>query len=140
MPTLRRLGTTGRATLENKPVGRIGAMQVDQLAISLPPSLLTFLANYQHTHAVSSPSEVVVKALELLREQELATLPSVDEATAEGRDVASTVEPAAPTRPTVLQRMGGMPKHLLSVGGLSDRDTRRTAIANRIQSRHSTKS
>lgn len=37
---------------------------------------------------------------------------------------------------TVLERMGGMPQHLLSVGGLSDRDKRREIIADRIQARH----
>ena len=42
------------------------------------------------------------------------------------------------TRPqqTVLERMGGMPQHLLSIGGLSDRDKRREIIAARIQARH----
>ena len=44
----------------------------------------------------------------------------------------STLSP----RKTVLERMGGMPKHLLSVGGLSDRDQRRSIIAERIQDRH----
>ncbi|QQE65956.1 hypothetical protein GFS31_26500 [Leptolyngbya sp. BL0902] len=42
--------------------------------------------------------------------------------------------------PTVLQRMGGIPQHLLSVGGLSDRDTRRALIAARIQARHQARS
>lgn len=37
---------------------------------------------------------------------------------------------------TVLERMGGMPEHLLSVGGLSDRDQRRSVLAKRIQARH----
>lgn len=37
---------------------------------------------------------------------------------------------------TVLERMGGMPQHLLSVGGLSDRDKRREIIVDRIQTRH----
>jgi hypothetical protein len=34
---------------------------------------------------------------------------------------------------SVLERMGGVPKHLLSVGNLSDRDTRREVIASRIR-------
>ncbi|WP_293085445.1 hypothetical protein [Moorena sp. SIO3H5] len=37
---------------------------------------------------------------------------------------------------SVLERMGGMPKHLLSVGNLSDRDTRREIIASRIRASH----
>lgn len=37
---------------------------------------------------------------------------------------------------SVLERMGGMPQHLLSVGGLSDRDTRRRFIDERIRARH----
>jgi hypothetical protein len=39
---------------------------------------------------------------------------------------------------TVLERMGGMPQHLLSVGGLSDRDRRRQLVAERIQTRYRT--
>ena len=41
---------------------------------------------------------------------------------------------------TILERMGGMPQHLLSVGGLSDRDTRRQVIDERIRARHQTES
>jgi hypothetical protein len=37
---------------------------------------------------------------------------------------------------TVLERMGGEPKHMLSVGGLSDRDRRRSLIATRLQEKH----
>lgn len=34
---------------------------------------------------------------------------------------------------SILERMGGIPQHLLSVGNLSDRDVRRAVIASRIQ-------
>ena len=37
---------------------------------------------------------------------------------------------------TILERMGGMPKYMLSDGQLSDRDTRRTIIAERIRQRY----
>lgn len=37
---------------------------------------------------------------------------------------------------TVLERIGGMPEHLLSVEGLSDRDNRQAIIAEHIQARH----
>lgn len=37
------------------------------------------------------------------------------------------------SHPSVLDRMGGMPQHLLSIGNLSDRETRRALIALRIQ-------
>jgi hypothetical protein len=37
---------------------------------------------------------------------------------------------------TVLERMGGVPKHLLSDGNLSDRDRRRTLIANHLQQKN----
>ncbi|MEO0539158.1 MAG: hypothetical protein AAF215_35560 [Cyanobacteria bacterium P01_A01_bin.123] len=40
------------------------------------------------------------------------------------------------TAQTVLERMGGMPQHLLSVGDLSDRETRRKLVAERIQARY----
>lgn len=113
-------------------------MQVDQLSISLPPSLLTFLADYQHTHTVSSPSEVIVRALELLQEQELAA--QVHQTAAEAQILASTAESAERAGPTVLQRMGSLPQHLLAVGGLSDRDTRRALIAERVKTRHQARS
>jgi predicted CopG family antitoxin len=41
---------------------------------------------------------------------------------------------------TVLERMGGMPEHLLSDGDLSDRDRRREIIAERIQANHQDRS
>ncbi|MEH1816416.1 MAG: hypothetical protein V7K26_14310 [Nostoc sp.] len=37
---------------------------------------------------------------------------------------------------SILERMGGVPQHLLSVGNLSDRDVRRAIIASRIQQSH----
>lgn len=37
---------------------------------------------------------------------------------------------------TVLERMGGVPEHLLSVGGLSDRDNRKAIIAEHVRRRH----
>ena len=37
---------------------------------------------------------------------------------------------------TVLERMGGMPKYRLSDGRLSDRDTRRAIVAERIRQRY----
>ncbi|MCG8363227.1 MAG: hypothetical protein MJA27_07845 [Pseudanabaenales cyanobacterium] len=37
---------------------------------------------------------------------------------------------------TILERMGGMPQHLLYIGGLSDRDKRREIISARLQARH----
>lgn len=40
------------------------------------------------------------------------------------------------SKQTVLERMGGMPKYMLSDGGLSDRDTRRTILVERIQKRY----
>jgi hypothetical protein len=37
---------------------------------------------------------------------------------------------------TVLERMGGVPKHLLSDGDLSDRDRRRAVISERLQQKY----
>lgn len=34
---------------------------------------------------------------------------------------------------TVLERMGGLPQHLLSIGDLSDRDRRQAILRSRIQ-------
>ncbi len=43
------------------------------------------------------------------------------------------------SKQSVLERMGGVPKHLLSVGNLSDRDIRREIIASRIRASHQQK-
>jgi len=45
-----------------------------------------------------------------------------------------------PFQPSILDRMGGLPQHLLSDGHLSDRDSRREIIAARIQQSHQQKS
>ncbi|NEP16363.1 MAG: hypothetical protein F6J97_05595 [Leptolyngbya sp. SIO4C1] len=37
---------------------------------------------------------------------------------------------------TILEKMGGIPEHLLTVGDLSDREQRRSVIAERIQARY----
>jgi hypothetical protein len=39
-------------------------------------------------------------------------------------------------RKTTLERMGGVPKHLLLVGDLSDRDHRRASISERLQQKN----
>ncbi len=41
-----------------------------------------------------------------------------------------------PAKKSVLERMGGVPQHLLCVGNLSERDTRRDIIAARIRASH----
>ncbi|MGJ3253436.1 MAG: DUF2281 domain-containing protein [Elainellaceae cyanobacterium] len=41
-----------------------------------------------------------------------------------------------PHQNSVLDRMGGVPPHLISDGNLSDRDTRRAVIASRLQDHH----
>ena len=41
-----------------------------------------------------------------------------------------------PAKKSVLERMGGVPQHLLCVGNLSERDTRRQIIAARIRASH----
>lgn len=47
------------------------SMQVAKVSISLPQPLLAFVEDYRHSHAFKSRSQVIEKALELLREQEL---------------------------------------------------------------------
>ena len=44
----------------------------EKITISLPPSLLDFVAHYQQGHQVSSRSEVIQHALTALQETELA--------------------------------------------------------------------
>ncbi|MBE7385501.1 MAG: hypothetical protein F6J95_029395 [Leptolyngbya sp. SIO1E4] len=51
------------------------------------------------------------------------------------RQHLSEVEPSVYEK-TVLERMGGEPKQMLSVGGLSDRDRRRDLIAMRLQQKY----
>jgi Arc/MetJ-type ribon-helix-helix transcriptional regulator len=41
-----------------------------KLSISLPPELIKFSEDYQHTHQLSSRSEVFAKALQALRDFE----------------------------------------------------------------------
>ena len=42
----------------------------------------------------------------------------------------------AQAKQTILERMGGMPKYMLSDGQLSDGDTRRTILSERIRQRY----
>jgi hypothetical protein len=65
-----------------------------------------------------SPHEVVVELLKVLHTLEPQHKLSTD-----------ALEPGQ----TVLERMGGVPKHLLSDGNLSARDRRRAVILNRLQ-------
>ena len=37
---------------------------------------------------------------------------------------------------SILEQMGGEPEHMLSVGGLSDRDNRKAIISRYVQKRH----
>ncbi|GGS05495.1 type II toxin-antitoxin system ParD family antitoxin [Deinococcus sedimenti] len=46
-------------------------MSVEKLSVSLDGTLLDFVAQYQKSHQVRSKSEVVARALTLLREHEL---------------------------------------------------------------------
>jgi hypothetical protein len=61
-----------------------------------------------------SPDELAQALLELLRVMQ--------------KQSSSAVVSSA-QQETVLERMGGEPKQMLSVGGLSDRDSRRNLIA-----------
>ena len=66
-----------------------------------------------------SPDEVVQKLLEMLKvlqQQHLTATSTKSE--------------------TVLERMGGEPQYMLSVGGLSDRDCRRDLIVRKLQQKY----
>ncbi|MCG6138341.1 MAG: hypothetical protein MET45_27580 [Nostoc sp. LLA-1] len=65
-----------------------------------------------------SPDELVCALLQLLNVLQSRRSP----------EVVSPVE-----QKTILERMGGEPKQMLSVGGLSDRDRRRALIEMRLQ-------
>lgn len=49
--------------------------------------------------------------------------------------VADRKHDNSPQKQSVLERMGGVPKHLLTNGNLSDRDQRRATIAKHLQER-----
>lgn len=68
-----------------------------------------------------SPDELVRALLELLRVMQSQPF----------SEAVSSVQ-----QETVLERMGGGPQQMLSVGGLSDRDRRRSLIAMRLQEKH----
>jgi hypothetical protein len=68
-----------------------------------------------------SPDELVQALLELFRVIQRTRSPNASE----------TVQ-----QKTVLERMGGAPKQMLSVGDLSDRDRRRDLIATHLQKQH----
>lgn len=70
-----------------------------------------------------SPDEIVQQLLEVLHT--LKHQHSLEAKTAQ-----------SPLEESVLERMGGVPKHLLSVGNLSDRDRRRALIVNRLQQKY----
>jgi len=71
--------------------------------------------------------------VEILKEEEITVSELLKQVL---RDRLSTHQP----RQTVLERMGGVPKEVLSATGLpndlSDRDTRKSLIAEHIQARH----
>jgi hypothetical protein len=53
------------------------------------------------------------------------------------REQSATANHQAPAhQPTVLERMGGVPKYLLAAGDLSDRDHRRTIITAHLQKKY----
>jgi hypothetical protein len=69
---------------------------------------------------------------DLLAEEVLNFLLFVKQRQDQKNLIASDEESQLP-QPSILDRMGGMPQHLLSVGNLSDRDSRRAVIASRIK-------
>jgi hypothetical protein len=56
------------------------------------------------------------------------------------RNLASDDQKSQIPKQSVLERMGGIPQHLLSVGNLSDRNNRREIIASLVQKSHQHKS
>lgn len=50
--------------------------------------------------------------------------------------IQQEIAPISQPQQTILERMGGMPQHLLSIGNLSDRSIRTELLAERIQARH----
>lgn len=52
------------------------------------------------------------------------------------KNSTSDSEQSQPSEQSILERMGGIPQHLLNVGNLSDRDVWRAVIASRIKQSH----
>ena len=80
-----------------------------------------------------SPKEELIQAIHQSSDEAIEQLLSMLKALQRKRS-SITYEPDLSK--TVLERMGGEPKHMLSVGGLSDRDTRHALILERLQQKH----
>ncbi len=89
-----------------------------------------------------SPDEEISQLASLLKElqQRQLEIPNILQML-EALPKAQSSEASEPDfSKTVLERMGGEPKHTISVGGLSDRDRRRALISNRLQQKHKSES
>ncbi len=82
-----------------------------------------------------TPKEELIQAIERSPDEIVQELLQVLQALQRQQPLDTGDSPTA-SRKTVLERMGGVPKHLLSVGDLSDRDRRRTLISERLQQKH----
>ncbi len=82
-----------------------------------------------------TPKEELIQAIERSPDEIVQELLQVLQAL-QRQQPLDTGDSQPVRRKTVLERMGGVPKHLLSVGDLSDRDHRRTLISERLQQKY----
>ena len=88
--------------------------QVQRLVLTEQLTLLNFLVQLIQREVLSpQPGNLTLEASEV--------------------GLAKPLETETTARPTVLERMGGMPKYMLSDGRLSNRDTRRVSITDQIR-------
>jgi hypothetical protein len=79
-----------------------------------------------------TPKEELIQAIERSPDEIVRELLDVLQALQRQQQL-ETPDLQPDSRKTVLERMGGVPKHLLSDGNLSDRDRRRALISERLQ-------
>ncbi|NJK53713.1 MAG: hypothetical protein HC936_14570 [Leptolyngbyaceae cyanobacterium SU_3_3] len=78
-----------------------------------------------------TPKEELIQAIERSPDEVVQTLLGMLKVLQLQRSTATLMQSK-----TVLERMGGEPQYMLSVGGLSDRDRRRDLIAMRLQQKY----
>jgi hypothetical protein len=80
-----------------------------------------------------TPKEELIQAIQ--RSPDAIVLELLEVLQALQRQQGVETEAPQPSQ-TVLERMGGVPNHLLSAGDLSDRDRRRALIADRLRQKY----
>jgi hypothetical protein len=82
-----------------------------------------------------TPKEELIQAMERSPDEIVREPLGVLQAL-QGQQPSEAADSQPASRKMVLERMSGVPKHLLSDGDLSDRDRRRALISERLQQKY----